>query len=507
MKRVISLYLPTLPTDRARLAIGRDAQQADTPLILLGREGGKRVVTAVDQAARGMGIAPGMAATQAQALFAGLHTQESDPKGDADALKELAQWVLTRYSPTVAMDAPDGLLIDATGCAHLFGGEQAMLSDLVARCKSAGFTAGAAMAPTYGAAYALVRAMRKPTVIASEASYLKMLFKLPIGSLRLPRETVDGLFTLGFETIGELTSKPRAPLALRFGKELGRILDQALGCAVETIHPVIPPEPIVNQQSFAEPITNPETIARYINKLTQALCRTLESKVLGARCLDLLFDRVDSHHQSMRIGLAKPRRDAVRLARLLCDKLETIDPGFGIEKMTLSAPWTEPLSLQQDAMELGAKKPADIASLVDTLSNRLGSGRVYKIISVESDVPERSIARVAPLEAISQTQLYFKWPRPAQLFTRPELIETIAMLPDHPPVSFTWRGVRHRIHCADGPERIFGEWWRRDAEMEAVRDYFKLEDDKGERFWVFRAGDGVQPDTGSHKWFMHGLFG
>jgi len=193
--------------------------------------------------------------------------------------------------------------------------------------------------------------------------------------------------------------------------------------------------------------------------------------------------------------------------RLLCDKIETIDPGFGIEMMRLAATLVEPLAPKQTISALIEEPKADVSGLIDTLANRVGEQRLYRFAPVESDVPERSVQKIAPAAPdISETWSDL-WPRPARLLPRPEPIETLALLPDHPPVSFTWRGIRHRVTCADGPERVFGEWWKLDAELSTVRDYFRVEDASGERFWIYRSGDGEDSATGSHRWFLHGIFG
>jgi len=200
-------------------------------------------------------------------------------------------------------------------------------------------------------------------------------------------------------------------------------------------------------------------------------------------------------------------RDVKRLTKLLCDRLETVDPGFGVEVITLAAPIAEPLAYRTAATSLSEIPEPDVSGLIDTLANRVGSDRLYRLAAVESDVPERSIKRIAPLAAATTVRWPADWPRPSRLLARPEPIDMMALLPDHPPVHFTWRGVRRRVTRADGPERVYGEWSRRDAEVAAVRDYFLVEDEAGERFWVFRAGDGEDPDTGSHRWFLHGQFG
>jgi protein ImuB len=237
------------------------------------------------------------------------------------------------------------------------------------------------------------------------------------------------------------------------------------------------------------------------------LCEELELRGLGARRLDLIFGLVDNRVQAIRVGTAQPVRDVQRLTRLLCDKIEKVDPGFGIEIMRLAATAAEPFATKQTISSLVDEPEADISGLIDILSNRVGENRLYRFAPVASDLPERSVQRVAAAAPDSGDGWPAHWPGPARLLAPPEPIETVALLPDHPPVSFTWRGSRRRVRRADGPERVFGEWWKRDAELIAVRDYFQVEDDAGDRFWIFRAGDGEDAATGSHKWFLHGIFG
>ena len=330
---------------------------------------------------------------------------------------------------------------------------------------------------------------------------------LPLACLRLDHSVSASLINLGFETVGDLLAQPHAPLALRFGSELGRRLDQAIGLAAEPIDPVRPAYLIEVRQSFAEPIGAADTIKRYIGKLAGKLCLALEQHGVGARRLDLICHRVDSHFQAVRVGTAMPVRDSKRIARLLSDKVETIDPGFGIEIMTLAATQAEPLEAKQQRSSLIDQEVADVSDLIDVLSNRIGEERLYRAAPVQSDVPERSVSRIAPLGPDVETSWPTNWPRPARLLVNPEPIETVALLPDHPPASFTWRGIRRRVRRADGPERVFGEWWKRDAELSAVRDYFRVEDEVGERFWIYRAGDGEDAATGSQRWFLHGIFG
>jgi protein ImuB len=475
------------------------------PLVLVGQTGNRREVAAANLAALQAGLRVGMPATRAQALVKELVIQHADPAADAEAIERLAVWAL-RYSPIAAADPPDGLVIDATGAGHLHGGEEAMLRDAVSRLEAVGINARAAMAPTWGAAHAAARFAARPMLVFSDQESTDRIKPLPIAALRLPPDTVADLRKLGFERIGDLLATPRAPLTLRFGPGPGWRLDQAMGRTREPIDPVRPPDIVEVQQIFAEPIGAAETIARYVGKLAGKLCEELEARGLGARRLDLLFGLVDNRVQAVRVGMAQPVRDVKRLTRLLCDKIETVDPGFGIEIMRLAATAAETFATKQAVSSLIEEPEADVSSLIDILSNRVGETRLYRLAPVASDVPERSVQRVAAAAPDGGAGWPLAWPRPSRLLQHPEPIETVALLPDHPPVNFTWRGIRRRVKRADGPERVFGEWWKRDAELVAVRDYFQVEDDAGERFWIFRAGDGEDAATGSHKWYLHGIF-
>ena len=465
------------------------------------------MVLALDAAARRAGLHIGMPAAKAQALVPGLIVRDAEPAADAKTLDRLALWALRHYAPVAAADAPDGLVIDTTGAAHLHGGEEAMLKGMVARLAASGITARAALADSWGAAYAFARTMARPSLVVPAGESSTIILDLPIAALRLPKTMVEDLSILGFERIGELAATPRAPLALRFGPELGRRLDQAMGLLSEPIDPIRPPDLIEVRRVFAEPIGAAETIARYTGKLVGQLCEALEAKGLGARYLDLLFYRVDNRIEAIRIGTARPVRDATRLTRILSDKIEAIDPGFGIEILRLAATLAEPLVPKQMISALSEEPEADVSSLIDTLTNRVGEQHLYRFAPVASDVPERSVQRIAPASPDTGGAWPDPWLRPVRLLPAPEPIETLALLPDHPPVSFTWRGIRRRVRRADGPERIFGEWWKRDTELIAVRDYFRVEDEAGERFWIYRAGDGGDAATGSRHWFLHGIFG
>jgi protein ImuB len=307
--------------------------------------------------------------------------------------------------------------------------------------------------------------------------------------------------------ISDVAGMPRAPLTLRFGLELGRRIDQAMGREYEIIDPVASPELIEVSRAFAEPIGAAETIERYTRILIEKLCGALEEASLGARRLDLLFIRVDNRIESICIGTARPDRDVKRLSRLICAKIETVDPGFGIEKMRLVASHAEALEMKQVRTSFGEDEPVDVTGLVDILTNRFGPDTTYRLEPFPIRVPERSVQRIPATAPPTGKRWKRKWPRPCRLDMKPQRIETMAVLPDYPPATFKWNGRRHRVKCADGPERVYGEWWMDDREVDAVRDYFRVEDDAGKRFWIFRAGDGEHTDSGPGSWWLHGIFG
>lgn len=476
-------------------------------LVLSRREGGRRIVFALDPKAMAFGLRRGMAIAKAQALVPGLTVLEADPAGDSTGLERLALWALQHISPVVAVDPPDGLVMETSGADHLHGGEAGMLRFLVSRLAQAGLTARAAVAESRGAAYAAARFGKAETMIVAAGGARGLLAPLPLAALRLDKALVQDMRRMGFERVADLLDKPRAPLVQRFGREPGLMLDRALGLLPEPFQPLRPPEPLDVRRIFGEPIGAQETIIRYLSKLAVLLCADLERHGLGARRLDLVFRRVDGGLRAIRAGTAAPLRDASRIVRLLSAKLDTVDPGFGIEEMILSASHAEPFENRQAVSSLVEAVEPDLSGLIDVLANRPGVRRLYRFAPVASDVPERSFRLVPPLAPVSMPDWGGDWLRPARLLPRPERIETMALLPDQPPVWFSWRGARRRVARADGPERIFGEWWKRSAERDAVRDYFRVEDEAGERYWIYRSGDGEHSETGSHDWFLHGIFG
>ena len=493
------------------------------PLVTVAQDGGRQVLAAVDAVARNLGLRPGLALAEARARIPGLLVAPADPAAEAAGLARLAAWCL-RYAPLAAPDPADGIWIDITGAAHLAGGEAALLADLRRRLGAAGFSSRVAVADTPGAAWALARYGTAGEAVLAPGGQAAALAPLPVAALRLPPDAAALLGRLGVGRIGALMALPRAPLARRFGPEVLRRLDQALGRMAEPIAPVVPPAAPAARLEFAEPLLTAPALAAAIGTLAKRVAARLEAAGAGARRLDLLCARVDGAVVALRVGTALPVRAPAHLARLLTERLETLDPGLGVEAMRLVVTLSEPLRAAQPGPALDLSTPlaaplaaplagegADpaLALLVDRLANRLGAGRVWRAAAVESAVPERMVRRIAPLGAPGAGRPGRAWPsglpRPARLLSPPQPIEALALLPDAPPAAFTWRRKRFRVRRADGPERIRGEWWRREAEVAAVRDYWRVEDEAGRRFWLYRRGDGIEAASGDLRWFLHGV--
>jgi len=468
-----------------------------------------RRLAGVDPAAARLGLFAGQKATDAAALAPELVVAEAEPEADAAALGALVDWCV-RFSPAVAADPPDGLFLDVEGLSHLWGGEDALMADFRARLAANGLAPRLALADTPGAAWALAHFGVDGT-IAAPGDAARWLEPLPPAALRLEPALAAQAERLGLKTVGRLTGLPRAPFARRFGVEALLRLDQALGRAKEALVFRRPPSPWVARLAFAEPVSVPEDLARVSRDICGELCARLEAEGRGARRFELAFHRVDGLAPALSVGLSLAGRDSVRLAKLFAPRLETIDPGFGIEVATLLALDVELLSPRQRRLDAGAEAALEegLAPLVDRLANRLGEGRVWTACAMESHAPELAAARAPALTAGLAADWDPELPRPLRLFRRPQLLEkVIAPVPDDPPLQFRWRGQLHRIRRAEGPERVAEEWWKHafeETSPERVRDYYRVEDHDGRRFWVFRAGLYAAGEPA--KWWVHGVFG
>ena len=501
------MWLPNWPILRLRRS---GAASADRPAATVTSERGQRRLACVCPAAAEAGLRVGQALAEARALAPELEVHEATPEEDTAALARLAGWA-TRFTPLAAPDPPEGLWLDISGCAHLHGGEKELCETIAGCLAQEGFAPRLAVADASGAAWAVARfANGEPLQVLPPKGERAVLEGLPVGLLRLDERSVAALRRVGVRTIGALARLPRAEVSARFGplpalrlEQAG--LSQAGGTAEEPIAWPMPQRPWEEVRRFAEPIATPEDLARALAWLAGRLARRLEAEALGARRFIARFSRVDGEVPAIGIATARPVREAAYVLKLLAAKLETVDPGFGVEMVALAAEALGPLSARQAALDGAPDATADLAATLDALIARLGEAALWRPAPLGSHVPERAVGRTGPLIGAA-------WPlglpdRPLRLFTPPEPIDATAPVPDDPPLFFRWRGRVHRIRAATGPERIAAEWWRRTPDPtrpahDFIRDYYRVEDQQGGRFWVFRVGL-----VGVPRWFVHGVFG
>jgi protein ImuB len=517
MPRIVSVFLPRWPILRYLAAQARDlslrAIHPDRPFVLATDVAGIPRIAALNEAAERAGLMRGDTLADARAKSEGLQVQAVDPAKDDDALRRLALWA-TRYTPAVSCwseeNGADGFFLDVTGAAHLFGGEDALLADLAQRLDRAGLPTRLAVAGTAGTAWALSRFHPARISAALSGTEAQALAPLPIEALRLAPDTCMALRRLGFKRIGALLDMPRAPFAARFEKELLLRLDQALGFANEPLVFVVAPPVYHSTRYLLEPATTTDAVVRIAARLMQDIVHALARDGVGARDLRLSLYRVDGDSSLIDVRLTRPTRSVPHVARLIALKLEriaeTLDAGFGYEALDLAVTAIEPMQPWQSELMADSDTTADsgqCAALVDRLRQKLGPRSVRRLEAVESYLPERAERPTSPIGAAAL------WPapdparpRPLVLLPHAESIEVTALVPEGPPRHFRWRGATHHVAHAQGPERIAGEWWRRD---QLTRDYFLVEDDVGHRFWLYREGL-YGREANAARWFLHGLF-
>ncbi|MBT5194650.1 MAG: DNA polymerase Y family protein, partial [Rhodospirillaceae bacterium] len=411
--------------------------------------------------------------------------------------------------------------LDVTGCAHLFGGEAAMLDDLSRRLTGFAIQAQMAIADSLGAAWAVARYGARygsaATAIVPVGGAREALDRLPVGALRLSVEAADGLTRLGLGRIGELYALPPGALTARFGREVTYRLDQALGRSDEPLSPRPAKTSFWNRMAFPEPIGHRDHIAGATAQLVEDLCAVLEGEERGARRIELRLYLADGTVQRIRAGLNQASRQPDHLLRLLSEHLPSLEAQFGADLMILMAGRSDPLPAGQrsiDNIAAGASAGENLAPLLDRLGNRLGTANVARFAPVQSYLPEQAARLVPPLPGGGEGgagQWRHIARRPVYLLPRPEPVEAVAEVPDGPPVLFRWRGIAHRVRRGDGPERIAPEWWH---EMQAeaaglareTRDYYRIEDSRGQRYWLYRRGLYGGDGTSAPEWYLHGFF-
>jgi protein ImuB len=510
-------------------------------------------LTAVNDAAAQLGLRLGMSLADVRAMYPRIAVSEADAGADRRLLESIADWA-DRYTPLVGLDPPDGLTLDVTGCAHLFGGESAMTCDLAARLAHQGFHARAAVADSVGCAWAIARFLPPPErgrsareagrvgvrnvrpppqpspfqgegahrarcenadvfIVPHGETHAAML-PLPVASLRIDPEIAAKLAIMGLKCVGDIAARPRAPFAARFGDELLRRLDQALCRADEPITPRLPLPTAMAERRFPDPVAREEDVLGTIEQLAYELSRVLERRGEGARLIALSLFRADGKVYRLELGTGALLREPSRVRRLFEDRLavlgDTADPGFGFDMIRLSALMTE----RSDPVQSGLAGPDDgeeLAHLIDRLGARFGLRRVTRQVARDTHIPEYAVAAV-PAHAAGRaaTALSFEQDtlgtaRPVRLFERPQPIEVTAEVPDGPPVQFNWRQIKHHVVKAEGPERIAMEWWRDDRGNKLTRDYFRIESRNGMRAWLYREGL-YGREISRPRWYLHGLF-
>ena len=505
--RIVSAWFPDLAMDRWR-AITRQSRTLpgpDVPVVLATNGPHGPVIHAASPAAQARGVQIGTRVVDARAVHPDLHVEPADPQGDLAMLDRLALWS-RRWCPWTVRDASDGIVLDTTGAAHLFGGEDGLLHDIVDRFAMHGLTARVAMAPTRGAAQAIARHGKAFTICDAD-NVVETLSPLPARALRIGDETARLLDRLGLKTIGMLMEVPRPALMRRFVEIDANLnplilLDRATGRLADPLEAPPDCERRLVRTPLAEPVME---ATPHLRGLAELLCADLVRAGEGARLLRLTIYRVDGDWRAIEVNTGRATRDAAHILRLLEGKLDGMDPGFGFDLLTLEAVGLEPLDEREQG--LGAERDADanVSALLDRLTARLGRDRVRWSAWHESHVPER-VERRVPALGVSPTDMPdLIADRPIRILDPAEEVRVIYDVPDGPPARFVWRRMEFDVVRREGPERIAPEWWR-DRPGTRLRDYFKVEVQDGRRFWLFREGLLQDRRGGAPRWFLHGAF-
>jgi protein ImuB len=469
--------------------------------VLVEKRRGAVQIVAADIRALTLGIMPHMTLADARARMPELMAIPYDSKADAALLDWLAEGC-DRYTPMVALDPPSALILDITGCAHLFPqGEAGLIADLEKRVARQGLTPHIACADTPDAAQVL-------------AEFGGVVTALPIAALKIKENDLLALRRAGLLTIGDLAERPRAPLAARFGADMVARLARILGEQDVHITPRRTLPDLAVETRFAAPIARNDDVLSTLDQLVEEAATHLIERGYGGRRFEASLFRSDGHVARLAIETGGPTRDVALLNRLFRERLDglsdPLDPGFGYDLIRLAIPVTEPLAAQQLRLEGGSVADAQIAALIDRLGVRLGRSRLRHLRPGDSHIPEQASLALPVSEAPAPMRWDIPEPgepslRPLHLFDPPERIIVMAEVPDGPPRRFRWRRTNHDITRYEGPERIAAEWWNRRSMAGLTRDYYRVEDARGRRFWVFRHGlygsERANPD-----WYLHGMF-
>lgn len=477
MRRVLALWLKQLPLDR-RARLGDD--RLSGPFAIVAEIRNALRLTHLSEAAVQAGLTPGLSLTDARAICPALLTEPADPAREEALLRALHRWA-DSLSPVVGLDPPDGLILDITGCAHLFGGEGAMAATALGRLEDLQILARAGIADTKGASRALARFAPGPTAIAPPGAVREALSDLPLAALGLPAALTGELRRTGLQTIGQLYDIRAAELARRFGLELTTALQRALGF---TPDPVIAAqaEPVyAARATLPEPIGHLADLEGVLARLAASVCARLEAAGAGARRFHLTVRCVDTGDHPLSVGFARPTAAPDALLQQFRAPLDKLTIPFGADGFRLVAELVEPLHPRQRRLDRVAEIDQSWTDLVSTLGNRLGHDRVRLFQPADSHLPEREYITV---EAMNQAgdPVWTRAPRlrPIRLYDPPEPLRVET--PGRPPRRFEWRRTRYETATAEGPERLTGEWWRPGDRR--LRDYWRVQTRAGPRLWL-----------------------
>lgn len=497
-RRYLSIWFPHLMTDWFTL---REPALKSSPFVLRSPSHGRMIITAASGIAETRGIYPGMVLADARAIFPELQVRDDQPGLSEKLLLKIAEWCI-RFTPVAAVDSPDGIMLDISGCSHLWGGDELYLAEIQKRFHERGYKVRLAVADTIGAAWAIARFGQGTNVIKS-GTHMEALLPLPPAALRLETGTVERLHKLGLRQIGQFITMPRNTLRRRFGTDFIKRLNQALGLEEETLQPVQPVVPYSERLPCLEPIVTATGIKIALQRLLETLCKRLEREQKGLRTAIFKGYRVDGKVEQVEIGTSRASCSVKHLLKLFEDKLSTIEPDLGIELFILEAPKVEDHAPAQEKLWEGSGGLDDlrISELVDRLAGRVGMSAIHRYVPDEHYWPERSFKQATTLTEQPATDWKNDRPRPVRLLCNPEPVEVAAPIPDYPPMHFRHKGKLHTIKKADGPERIEQEWWIQEGEH---RDYYVVEDESGARYWLFRLGHYIGDKP--HRWYLHGFF-
>ncbi|MHA4896294.1 Y-family DNA polymerase [Pedobacter sp. PWIIR3] len=499
-KRYVSMWFRQLLADWQLI---RRPELTAVPFVFAAPDHGRMIVTAVSPLAAAVPVEVGMKAADAKAICIGLEVLDDKAGRSAKLLKGLGEWCV-RYSPIVSIDefAMDGLMLDVSGCTHLWGGEKGYLKEIVSRLKSKGYTVRVAIADTPGAAWAIAR-FGTITPLIAPGKQIDALLPLVPEALRLEPLVLAKLQKLGFYQIRSFINMPRSVLRRRFGEDFLLRLAQAIGTEEEVLKPLQVPVPFQQRLTCLESVRTRTAIEIAITNMLEALCKQMMEEGKGLRSGVLTGYRVDGKIVQVTVGTSAATYSVSHLFKLFQLKIDQIRPGLGIELFVLDATKVDDVEVPQEEM-WAAKRGLDnesVIRLLDRVAGKIGTAVIRRYLPAKHYWPERSQERAVSVTQKAITNWRVDKPRPTELLNRPDPIEVMALIPDHPPKFFIYNGIQHRVVKADGPERIEREWWLDQGEH---RDYYQVEDDEGRRYWLFRSGH----YTGEQKyqWFLHGFF-